>query len=214
MNKPDKTLRERLLEMETSNAMQPGRQRQQVQALLDTRLSGAKRVGFATLALVGLLTAVFLGKPAFAPPRNWDLSFAALLYRLFVFFGFFVCTAWIALTAWAACTGLLRRTHRPWVMATTLAMGFVYLALPIFTFVVPLAHEGGPALLGTQLSLMAFSLLNTLGLCVILGVLYRGQFRSQEKLLEIEYRIADLVEKVGQADRNDAGDSRSASLNS
>ncbi|MDI6450785.1 hypothetical protein [Anaerobaca lacustris] len=195
-SKPDRTLRERLLEMETPNAAQQEAHRQRVQVILDTRLSGAKRVGFAALALVGLLTAIALSSPAFDPPRNWDESFAALLYRLFAIFGFLACVAWIILTSWAAYTGVLRRRHRPWVMTTTLAMGFVYLALPVFTFVVPLSHKGGPPLLGTQLSLMAFSLLNTLGLCVILGVVYRGQFKSQEKLLEIEYRLADLAEKI------------------
>ncbi|NLH42510.1 MAG: hypothetical protein GX448_11785 [Planctomycetes bacterium] len=30
----------------------------------------------------------------------------------------------------------------------------------------------------------------------ILGVLYRGQFQSQEKLLEIECRLADLAERL------------------
>lgn len=30
----------------------------------------------------------------------------------------------------------------------------------------------------------------------ILGVLYRGQFKSQEKLLEIECRLADLAERL------------------
>jgi len=196
MHKPDKTLRERLLEMETLNATQQEVHRPHVQAILDTRLSGAKRVGFATLALVGLLTAICLGKPAFDPPRNWDEAVAALLYRLFAIFGFFACVAWVILTGWAAFSGVLRRTHRPWIVATTLAMGFIYLALLAFVFVLPVVHEESMALLGTQLTLMAFFLLNTIGLCVVLGTVYRGQFRSEEKLLEIEYRLADLAEKI------------------
>jgi hypothetical protein len=40
------------------------------------------------------------------------------------------------------------------------------------------------------------------GLRAILGVLYRRQFQSQEKLLEIEYRLADLGEKLGDAKPN------------
>jgi len=43
---------------------------------------------------------------------------------------------------------------------------------------------------------MAFFLLNIIGLCAILGTLYRGQFKSEEKLLEIEYHLADLAERT------------------
>jgi hypothetical protein len=43
---------------------------------------------------------------------------------------------------------------------------------------------------------MGFFVLNTIGLCVILAVLYRGQFKSREKLLEIGYRLADLAETI------------------
>ena len=66
----------------------------------------------------------------------------------------------------------------------------------MFVFVVPISHEESRAVLGTQLALIGFFLLNTIGLCAILGVLYRGQFKSQEKLLEIEYRLAELMEKI------------------
>jgi hypothetical protein len=96
-----------------------------------------------------------------------------------------------------AISGTIRRTHRPWIVATSLTMGFCYLVTMMFVFVVPISHEESRAELGTQLGLIWFFLLNTIGLCTILGVLYRGQFKSQEKLLEIEYRLADLAEKLG-----------------
>lgn len=76
-------------------------------------------------------------------------------------------------------------------------MGFFYLVTLVFVFAVPLSHQESRAMLGTQMTLIGFFLLNTIGLCAILGVLYRGQFKSQEKLLEIEYRLADLAEKIG-----------------
>jgi DNA-directed RNA polymerase specialized sigma24 family protein len=44
--------------------------------------------------------------------------------------------------------------------------------------------------------LTLFFLLNTIGLCALLSGLYRGQFRSQETLLEIQYRLAELAERL------------------
>lgn len=193
MNELDKTLRERLLNMETLNSTQEG-WRRQAQTMLDTRLDTVKRIGFALLALLGFWTSIPFGHRAFSGGGNdWeDLAICGL----FMMFAFFVCVAWTVLNAWVAISGRIRRAQRPWIVGTTLVMGFSYLVTLMFVFVIPISHEESPAELGTQLGLIWFFLLNTIGLCVILGVLYRGQFKSQEKLLEIEYRLADLAEKI------------------
>ncbi|MEN6576096.1 MAG: hypothetical protein ABFD90_07120 [Phycisphaerales bacterium] len=194
MNELDKTLRERLLNMETLDSVQGGMSREQMQAVLDTRLDGVKRIGFALLALVGLCTAIPFGHRAFSGGGNdWeDLAICGL----FMMFAFFVSVAWTVLNAWVAISGRVRRMQRAWIVATTLVLGFCYLVALMFVFVIPISHEESLAELGTQLGLIWFFLLNTLGLCVILGVLYRGQYKSQEKLLEIEYRLADLADKI------------------
>lgn len=194
MNELNKTLRERLLDMDTPNSVQGGMPREQMRAMLDARLGIVRRIGFGLLAFIGLWTAFGFGEPVFSPHSNWEEVF---IYQLFMVVAFLVCVAWTALTGWAAIWGVVRRSHRPWIVATTLGMGFFYMVLLMFVFVVPISHEESRVMLGTQLGLMGFFLLNTIGLCTILGVLYRGQFRSQEKLLEIEYRLADLAEKLG-----------------
>jgi len=194
MNEPDKTFRERLLDMETLNSRQAETPRERIRAMLDTRLNVVKRIGFALLSLVGLWTTIVFGPHAFTgDPNDWE---DIAIHRILMIFAFFVSAAWTALTGWAAVSGRLRRTHRPWVVATTLTMGFCYLVTMMFVFVVPISHEESRAELGTQLALIWFFLLNTIGLCTILGVLYRGQFKSQEKLLEIEYHLADLAERL------------------
>ncbi len=59
-------------------------------------------------------------------------------------------------------------------------------------------------MLGTQLALMAFFMLNTAGLCVILSMLYRTRLDNQEKLLKIEYQLADLSEQIGHLSHTEA----------
>lgn len=198
MNELDKTFRERLLNMERLNLTPEGR-RELVREMLDKRLNLMSRVGFALLAFIGLCSVVGFGSPAFSGHSNWE---AVFIYRLFMILGFFLAVGWTVLTGWTAVSGVMRQALRPWLAATTFAMGFFYLAMLMFVFVIPISHEESRAELGTQLALLWFFLLNTVGLCAVLCVLYRGQFRSQEKLLEIEYRLADLSEKL------DLGESR------
>ena len=64
-----------------------------------------------------------------------------MLYHLPMIFGFLVSAAWTALTGWAALRGAIRRTHRPWIAATALAMGFVYIVVLMFIFVTPISQE-------------------------------------------------------------------------
>jgi len=197
MNELDRTFRERLLNMETLHSTPEGRHTQ-VREMLDKRLSLMPRIGFALLALAGLGTAIAFGSPAFTGKGNGE---AVIVYRLLMTLGFLVAVVWTALTGWTAVSGVLRRAQRPWIAATTFAMGFFYLAMLMFVFAIPVAREESRAEFGTQLALLWFFLLNTVGLCAILAVLYRGQFRSQERLLEIEYRLADLAERLADKGR-------------
>ncbi|NLZ07086.1 MAG: hypothetical protein GXY19_18100 [Phycisphaerae bacterium] len=199
MNRSDKTLRERLLNMETLSSTPGELPREQVRRMLDARLTVAKRIGFGFLAFVGACTAIAFAGPAGRDGgSNWEQTF---IYRMIMIFAFLVCVAWTLLTGWVAASGVVRRAQRPWIAVTSLAMGFFYLITLVFVFVVPISRLESRAMLATQMALIGFFLFNTIGLCAILGVLYRGQFKSQEKLLEIEYRIADLAEKIGDPSR-------------
>ena len=194
MNRTDKTVRERLLNMETLSSTPGELPREQVRRMLDARLTVVKRIGFGFLALVGACTAIAFAGPAGRDGgSDWEQTF---VYQMIMIFAFLVCVAWTILTGWVAASGVLRRAQRPWIAVTSLAMGFFYLVTLVFVFVVPISRLESRALLGTQMTLIGFFLFNTIGLCAVLGVLYRGQFKSQEKLLEIEYRLANLAEKM------------------
>jgi hypothetical protein len=183
--------------METLSSTPGELPREQVRRMLDARLTVAKRIGFGFLAFVGACTAIAFAGPAGRDGgSNWEQTF---IYRMVMIFAFLVCVAWTLLTGWVAASGVVRRAQRPWIAVTSLAMGFFYLITLVF--VVPISRLESRAMLATQMALIGFFLFNTIGLCAILGVLYRGQFKSQEKLLEIEYRIADLAEKIGDPSR-------------
>ncbi len=195
MNEPERTFGDRLAALERPDPAFKQRYERQVQNMLQNKLSPIKRIGFVLLALVGLGATIYYGGFFFVPRRSsWEYD---LLVRFFMIPAFFVSIIWTILTGWAAVAGSSPRSQRPWIAATALAMVFFYFVTLAFMFVVPLQHEESRALLGTQLALMAFFMLNTVGLCVILGVLYRTRFDSQERLLKIEYQLAALSERMG-----------------
>ncbi|UCD49684.1 MAG: hypothetical protein JSW27_19390 [Phycisphaerales bacterium] len=194
MDRPDKSVRERLLKMETLNGAQRQTYGNQIKAMLDGRLDPIKRIGFGLLALIALLSVIGFGGPASREDESWEEVF---VFRLLMIVAVLVSMAWTALTGWTALSGVCRRSHRPWIAAMALAMVFFYIVALMFIFALPISQEESRALVGTQWVLVGFFFLNTVGLCATLAVLYRGQFKSQEKLLEIEYRLADRAEQIG-----------------
>lgn len=211
MSKTDTGLRERLLEMETPSEGHRHAYGDRIRAMLNGKLDRVQRIGFALLALVGILSILGFGGPAGREGEAWEEVF---IFRMLMIAAVLVSVVWTVLTGWAAWSGVCRRSHRPWIAALALAMVFFYIVALMSVFAVPISTQESRAIAGTQWVLVGFFFLNTVGLGVTLAMLYHGQFKSQEKLLEIEYRIADLAEKIGQANRDDTGDSRPASLSS
>jgi hypothetical protein len=109
-------------------------------------LSVLPRIGFALLALVGLWTAIAFSGPAATDTHSME---GTVLYQVPMIFRFLVCVARTALTGWAALRGVVRRRPRPWIAATALAMGFVYLVALMFIFVTPISQQESRAVLGT-----------------------------------------------------------------
>ncbi|GAH78854.1 unnamed protein product, partial [marine sediment metagenome] len=87
-----------------------------------------------------------------------------------------------------------------WSMAGVgLSLAFFSIAIFMFMFVVPITVENPidwRSIFGAQLAFMGFFFLVTIGLCVILRILYRIEFKNSEKMLEIEYQLAELAEKI------------------
>ena len=193
MNESNETFGDRLSNLEKPDPAYRRQYERQVQAMLEKKLSPIARTGFALLALLGLWGVLEFGRYAFKDAGSGDIVF---IMRVFMVPPFFLSVAWTVLTGWVAAAGKLSfRTHRPYIAAIALAMGFFLIVTFTFVFFIPIAIENKP-LLGTQIALMGFFLLVTTGICVILAVLYRTQFDNQEKLLRIEYRLADLAERL------------------
>jgi Na+/proline symporter len=196
MNELDRTFRNKLLDVEKTNATYKQRYEKEVRAMFEKKLSYLGRAGFAALAVVGLLAALPFADLAFSKVGA-GMGFYA---RVVTVPGLVLALAWAVLMGWVAIRGKLSlRTLPPRIASIGIVLGFFCIVLYLFVFIVPITRNNPTdwrSIFGIQLALIAFFFLVTIGLCVVLRILYRTQFQTREKLLEIEYRIAELAEKV------------------
>jgi hypothetical protein len=195
MNEKDKTMRDRLLDVEKPNIANREEYQKRMQAIVSKKLSLLERLGFAALAIVGLLAALPFAELSFSKVGP-GMEFVV---RIVTIPGLVLALTWAVVTGWIAARGLFNlRTLPPRIAGIGIALGFFGVVLYLFVFIVPITmHDPTDArsIFGIQLSLIAFFFLIIVGLCVVLRILYRIQFQTREKLLEIEYRIAELAEK-------------------
>jgi hypothetical protein len=191
MNMYNNSFTDRLLAMEKTSPIYKEQYERKVKAMLEKKLSRIQRVGFAILAVIGICATIqFFYIAEMNQGKPW-LLFTAPPFVLAI--------AWTLLTGWVAVTGILRlRTQRPGIISIALALCFFTVVAFMFYWIIPLSRQdtSNSQILGTQLALMGFFMVNTIGLCVILAGLCRLDFRSREKLLEIEYHLANLTEKI------------------
>ncbi len=197
MNEPDKTFRDELLDMEKPNAGHRREYEKEVQRMFEKKLNCLWRIAFAVLSVAGLLVAAPFLHMATARMGDETLGF---FVRLVTVPGSILALAWTALTAWVAAKGRLSLRVQPAGMAVmSIGLAFFLTASLVFVFVFPIMWEAPTdhrSMCGLQLSLIGFFLVAIIGLCLILRVLYRTEFRTREKLLEIEYRLVELGEKL------------------
>jgi hypothetical protein len=197
MNKSEKTFGEKLIEMEKPNPTCKEKYEKEVQTMLEKKLNHFWRAGFAVLSMLGLLAAIPFFNLASSRMGQNDLG---LFVRIVTISGTIFSLAWMILMGWIAATGKLNlRNQLAHMAAIGIAIGFFFMAYFVFIFVLPVAMiepTDYRSICGIQLALIGFFFVTTIALCLIIHALYHVGFRTHEKLLEIEYRILDLAEKM------------------
>jgi hypothetical protein len=203
MNEIDKTFRDRLLDMEKPKTTYKQKYEREIQAVFEKKLNYLGRAGCAGLAIIGLLLTVWFGGPVFSKVPANEVGF---FIRVVTVPGLVLALVWTFFMGWIAATGKLNLRTQPARMAgvgTTL--GFLVVAAWMFIFVVPITVENPVdwrSIFGIQIVIIGFFLVVVIGLYLTLRILYRVEFKTREELLKIEYRIAELAEKIeGKSDK-------------
>jgi len=196
MNKPDKTIREKLLELNKPNQSYKDKYEKEIKKMLEKKLNYFWRAGFVVLSIIGLLVAIPFLKLTFSKIGHNELG---MFIRSITVSGAALALAWMVLMGCIAVTGNLNLRNQPARMATIgIAFGFFFILYLMLVFIFPKAlnESTDRSIIGIHIALIGFFFVVTVALCLIIRVLHRIGFKTCEKLLEIEYRLADLTDKL------------------
>jgi hypothetical protein len=193
MNQSNKTFSDKLLDVEKPSATYKEQFERRVQAVFEKKLNYPSRVGLAVLGIVGLLIAIPCGEIAFSRISS---EFDLIVHIVYIS-GMVLAIAWAILIGWIAVRGRLNlRIQLSRIVTIGIALGFFFMLDFTGRFVLPLAREDHRSIFGTLLVLIGFFFIVIFVLCLILRILYRTEFKTYEKLLKVEYRLAELAEKI------------------
>jgi hypothetical protein len=180
----DPTLRDRLCELEPQNPLLRERYSQELQAMLERKLSLPMK-GFLVLVGVGSVAiATFLGTLALSHEELPALARAGLAG------GVVFALAWAGLTGWTLRRGTLQLRTQPAAYAS-LSWVFAVLLETCFLLLAPQFPDRFHAVLALVCGLV---LLIGAGVTMVCTRVQQAELRTQESLLRLEYRLAELSE--------------------
>ena len=205
MDEPRQKFLNKLLSIESQNQEYKLKYEREVKAMLNEKLSSLTRIVFALLALFGLFITVVYMSYLFKHYGSDEIAFIfrlSVLPAVVLFFILSVLTGFLSVRGKTSIT--LKSNAQYLATAFGIVLAFAVITQFMFMFVIPLTRENPldwRSFLGTQLVFTLFFLLITLALCVILKKIYHSEIKTREKLLEIEYRLAELAEKLNADDK-------------
>lgn len=201
MNKSQQKFLGELLNVESQNPEYKLKYEREVKIMLEEKLNLLTRIVFGLLALFGLFITinylVYLFKHY---GFNDEIRFFYTLSVLPAVLLFFILSIMSGFLAARGRTNMtLKSKGHYFATAFGIFLGFAVIIELIYMFIIPKVRENPldvRPILGTQFFLILFFLLVISVLCVILKKIYTSELKTREKLLEIEYRIAEIAEKL------------------
>lgn len=184
MNSDNHAFRERLLKQEQASPALKERYTKEIQAMLEKRVTGLHRFGWLVAAISGLGFAVLFGTLAILAPVEFPWS-GRLIFALGVPFGI----GWMVLGIRVFRQGAIN--SKP---DSGGAAGMAW-GLPVLVVTVVLASAPDD-IVGVRMIVSALAFLIMGALFLLRHVVEQSELKTREKLLQIEYRLAELVEIV------------------
>jgi hypothetical protein len=180
----DPTLRDRLCELEPQNPLLRERYATELQAMLEKKLSLPMKGFLGLVTVASVVIAVFLGTSAVIHDELPALARAGLAG------GVVFALAWAGLSAWTLRRGSLPLRTQPAALAA-LSWTFAVLLETCFLLLAPAFPDHFHALVALFCGLV---LLIGAGVTMVCTCVQQAHLRTQESLLRLEYRLAELGE--------------------
>lgn len=198
MNKFDKTFDEKLLEMEKPNPSYKEKYEKEKKKMLERKISLSGRIGITIFFAYGILSI-----RTFVRLLDWALPSEGISNT--VTYGFVISGLIMAITFTILTGYLVIRVKFHSIIRPSLVIGFGA-SMSLFLIVswtfftqLPLLQinpQDWRVKLQEQLAVAMFFMFVFIGLYLILRTLFRLEFKTHEKLLEIELQLASISEKI------------------
>jgi hypothetical protein len=187
MNESAKTFRNRLLDVEKPNTAYKEKYERQVQEMFEKKLTGFRKFGCVVGLAMGLGFAVLWGTLAVIVPKEFPL-WGRFIWMLGAIFGLVIA----CMSAWTLKKGTINLKDDEMASA---GLGWAFIVIAgtialVFSGRLPDPIKGVHMLV----YLLFFLVMAAVGL--IKAFIKRSELNTREKLLEIEYRLAELAEQV------------------
>ncbi|MHC4624081.1 MAG: hypothetical protein ACYS4W_09300 [Planctomycetota bacterium] len=192
MNKLDKTFRDKLLETEKPNASYKEKYEKEVNAMVEKKLTLFGKVIYGLAGLIALLVGVWYGIAGIL-----GLMGAPLLSRIVFIVIAIISLAFVGLAGWTVKSNTIRQRVHPAAIASMI-WAFVVVML------VGLMSKGMRVepIWAIQVVVYGIVFLMVASLLMVLTCIRQSELKTREKLLEIEYRLAELAEKIEGKPKN------------
>ncbi len=192
MNDRHKDFRERLLAAEQVSPTYKEQYEKEVQAMLERKLTRGQRAGYGASAALGVTFLVIFGTAAVMVPREFPIL-ARIGFAVGAVFGL----VWAVFAGWIAGKGALDPKKHPTAMV---GMGWGFTVIMITLFMLLSSKLPDPTT-GIRMVVNGLVFLVFAAVFMISNRIDQAQLKTREKLLEIEYRLAELAETVAKSEQ-------------
>lgn len=190
MNESHENFREQLLGAERLNPAYQEKYERAVQQMLEQKLSVARKLGAVVAIAICLGSALLCGVFALATQQP--------LARIGLVIGSVFGLACAVIVGWIIVKGTLNlRTHLTLFANMTWGAAFVMMLLAIV-----LGAKLSDPIKGVQVVVNVLPALIMAGVFIIFNRVDQAELKTREKLLEIEYRIAEIAEGMSKGEES------------
>lgn len=190
MNESQKTFRDKLLDMEKANTPYKEKYEKEIKEMFEQKLTGLQKWGQVLGLAMGLGFFFLFGTLAIIVPKEFPL-WGRVIWIIGAVFGL----VFAALSVWILKKGTVNlKTDN--MAAAGLAWAFIVI---VATLVLVFSGKSPEPIIGVRMlvSILIFEVAAAAGL--LKAIIQRSELNTREKLLEIEYRLAELAEKAKAA---------------
>ena len=201
--KESNTFKNEFIETKTLGLKDKMDYQENIKKILSQQLGPLNRVIYGLISLISLVAFLYFG--------SWVLnsnSCAGELGNLILIvcsIGMIFSGILVFFTGWSAVTGKVKGRFYPGFIFSSTVIVFCYFWITLFYLffilpvVVELSSEGGAdwrPILGVQLMLLGFFAMVAVGFIFLFRSMSDLKFNNQKKLLQIEYKLSELIQKA------------------